>query len=55
MPLTRSVGTAKSSGPVPRPVPLMLSRLSTLYCELTANSVAMGAPRVSGDRPRSGW
>ena len=58
MPFTRSAGLAKSTGPRV----LLPSWLSTLPSKApvgvepcTANSVAMGVPRVSGDTPRSGW
>ena len=43
-----------NSGPVP--LAAWPGRVITLRpVWLTANSVAKGAPRVSGDRPRSGW
>ena len=59
MPFTRRPGVAKSSGPV---VLLPLDPVSTLpsappvaVVPATANTVAKGAPRVSGLTPRSGW
>ena len=58
MPLTRSAGLAKSNGPAVL-LPPWLSTLPSAapvgVVPATANSVAMGVPRVSGARPRSGW